>query len=149
MKKGILTSIRIMTACMICALFFSISPFSASAATAEAPSQAEAQYRGRVFNNGWNNLYGNFYYQGASYGFVVNFYYNTSTGKVTNATYRATDYGTKAAKSKITSMTISYDEDVINISGKMLRINVSATGYGEYSGSMTRGNHSGRCSMYR
>ena len=149
LKKLRLITLSVATAFCFCLTPGSIASESNASASSEAVSQSEAQatYRGAVFRHGWNNLYGNFYYKGASYGFVINFFYNTNNGRVTNATYKATGYGGGGSKSKITSMTISYDEDVINISGGSLRINASARGYGQYSGSMTRGSHRGTCSM--
>lgn len=112
-----------------------------------APSVSQVNNRGRVFNNGWNDLNGSFYYKGASYGFVISFYYDTSKGAVTNATYKATGYGGGGAVSKISAMSVSPNEDFIKITGKSLQINASSKGYGQYSGSMTRGSHSGTCSM--
>ena len=98
-----------------------------------------------VFEDGYNVLYGSFNYKGAEYGFTVSFNYNTSTGKVRNAVYYA-DYNTSGAKNPINSMIISANEKSITISGPKLSIKASGSG-GYYSGKMTRGDHSGTCTM--
>lgn len=99
-----------------------------------------------VFNNGSNVLNGSFNYQGAEYGFIISFNYNTSTGRVSNAVYKATGYG-GGSTNKINSMVISGNESSISISGPGLSINVAGSP-GSYSGSMTRGTHSGSCRIW-
>ena len=106
----------------------------------------EPRYRSTVFSDGYNVLNGSFNYQGAEYGFIVTFNYDSATGKVSNAMYEATGYGGGGAKNKINSMTISNDDRKISITGPGLKISASGSN-GYYSGSMKRGTHGGTCTM--
>ena len=114
--------------------------------TVEKPAQKPQRPAYSAFNDGYNVLTGSFYYQGATYGFTVSFNYDTDTGRVSNAVYYA-DYNTSGAKNKINSMTISTNEKSVSIKGPGLSIKASGSP-GSYSGSMTRGKHSGTCSMW-
>lgn len=100
-----------------------------------------------VFSDGYNVLNGSFNFQGATYGFIITFNYNSSTGRISDAMYKATGYGAGSAN-KINSMTVSANGRNLSISGPSLRINASGNGSGSFSGSMTRGTHSGSCSMW-
>lgn len=99
-----------------------------------------------AFSDGYNVLTGAFNYKGADYGFTVSFTYDTSTGKVRDAVYYA-DYNSAGARNPISSMVVSANERNITIKGPKLSIKVSGSP-GSYSGSMTRGTHSGTCRMW-
>lgn len=99
-----------------------------------------------AFNDGHNTLDGSFNYKGAEYGFYITFDYDTSTGTVTGAHYKAKN-GSSNSGNKITSMIISSDESEITISGPGLSITASGSP-GSYSGYMTRGSHSGSIRMW-
>lgn len=101
-------------------------------------------YDGRI-NNGWNTIRGTFYYNNSEYGFSITFWYDSRTGKVSNATYRAEDY---SASIKITSMTISRDITRITVVGPQLKIVASEEYIDQWDGTMTRGKHKGFCTMW-
>ena len=139
------TNSLLLSACM----FFALSIGFTNPLTAQDDPDVSflAYNRGKILRNGLNTLYGTFYYKGSPYGFEISFRYNARTGKVSEASYKATGY-TSGSTQKITNMTISKDERRINISDTNLRINVYMEEYGIYSGSMKRGDHSGTCEIY-
>lgn len=106
----------------------------------------EPVHRSSLFSDGYNSMSGSFHFQGADYGFIITFNYNSRTGKVSGASYEATGYGGGGSKNKINSMTITNDRS-ISIKGPGLSIKASGSGNGYFSGSMTRGNHTGTCSL--
>lgn len=98
---------------------------------------------------GHHVMEGEFTFQGAEYGFTVEFDYNAATGTASNVTYQAAGYG---GKSKLSSMTVGDNGRDITIkgtaSGTKTEINASASpGSNIYSGYMVRGNNRGPCKM--
>lgn len=117
-----------------------------NAADAESTARTEST-SGIYLNNGWNFFDGVFYFNNAEYSFDIGFYYNARTGRITNATYSALDYGGKASKTKIDRLTIN-DGRIIAV-GNNLRIDARYDSYNDcYRGSMTRGRNSGSCELY-
>lgn len=97
-----------------------------------------------LFANGRNIFQGTFNFQGADYGFEIQFDYNTDTRQASNASYIAT--GTNST-TNITSMTFSTDESYVAISGPSLYLSAKLDSEGNYVGDMTRGDHSGTIVM--
>lgn len=107
----------------------------------EAKESAKAVSSG-VLKSGSNYMKGSFNYAGANYGFSLSFNYNPSTGQASGGRYEADGYG---GSTKV-SVSVTNGGRNIVASGNSTYINISApAGSTVYSGSMTRGTHSGSC----
>jgi len=121
-------------------------------ASDEVPSQADKPLGARsngLWREGHNKLIGTFIYEGAKYGFTLTLDYSSATGRVTNTTFEAHSYG---GASRIKTAVLSGDGTVLNVSGtasgtKTVIDVKAAPGSPTFTGTMTRGDHNGSCTL--
>lgn len=117
--------------------------------TSIAPAPAAPSKRG-VWSNGQNVLNGTFYYEGAPYPFRVLINYDVNSGRVTSASYAATNQN--FSKIKNGTVTVSGDGTEIYINGTSggYYTNITMTanpGSRRFEGYMYRGTHEGSVVM--
>lgn len=104
-----------------------------------------------ILNDGRNIMSGTFNFRDSKYGFTVTFYYDSATGKPSDATYEADDYGKTYPLSKI-QFSSDGSRMYITLSGVAggtdTEINVSSEiDNPRFTGTMMRGTHSGTCTL--
>lgn len=111
------------------------------------PQGAQGGASAAGFVNGHNVLNGSFNFNGGKFPFSITFNYDAASGTISGAVYYAA-YNGGGARNSISSMTLTSGGRELTVSGPSLHISASGSP-GSYSGYMTRGNHSGTCTLWR